>query len=322
MKIIVTGALGHIGSKLIRELSREDFDLEILMVDNLSTQRYCSLFNLPTNVKYSFIEQDVKTVDWHNILKNNINVVIHLAALTDAAGTADKPEAVYRNNFESTKILVDACLEARVPIIFPSSTSVYGSQSELVDEECKELRPQSPYAACKLKEESYIAELCKKGLRGVICRLGTIYGTSPGMRFHTAVNKFCWQAVMEQPITVWETAMNQKRPYLSLKDAASAFIWIIKHNLFNGDIFNIVTSNHTVKEVLDAIQVEVSSLNITYVTHTIMNQLSYEVLSSKFKKTGFQFQGTLDAEIKETIMLIGNSTCYSQKQMPELSHEI
>ena len=34
------------------------------------------------------------------------------------------------------------------------------------------------------------------------------------MRFHTAVNKSCWQAVMGQPLTVWETAYGQKRTYL------------------------------------------------------------------------------------------------------------
>ena len=56
----------------------------------------------------------------------------------------------------------------------------------------------------------------KKGLKGVSCRFGTIFGASPGMRFHTAVNKFCWQAVMGQPITVWSTAYDQKRPYLEV----------------------------------------------------------------------------------------------------------
>ena len=41
-RILITGGLGHIGSGLIRFLS--DYDLTVC--DNLSTQRYCSLFNL------------------------------------------------------------------------------------------------------------------------------------------------------------------------------------------------------------------------------------------------------------------------------------
>ena len=45
-KILITGALGHIGSKLIHSIQAGEFE-EIIMLDNLSTQRYSSLFNLP-----------------------------------------------------------------------------------------------------------------------------------------------------------------------------------------------------------------------------------------------------------------------------------
>ncbi len=44
MKFVITGALGHIGSQLIRELPKMFPNAEIVMIDNLSTQRYCSFF--------------------------------------------------------------------------------------------------------------------------------------------------------------------------------------------------------------------------------------------------------------------------------------
>ena len=78
-------------------------------------------------------------------------------------------------------------------MIHLSSTSVYGTQKKMVDEDCPEedLKPQSPYAATKLKEERLISKLVKeKSLKAVTFRFGTIFGVSPGMRFHTAVNKF------------------------------------------------------------------------------------------------------------------------------------
>jgi UDP-glucose 4-epimerase len=306
MKIVITGALGHIGSLLIRELPNSFPDLEIIMVDDLSTQRYCSLFNLSPTIKYSFIESKIQDLDLSQLL-SEIDVVIHLAAITDAAGTVDKPEIVHQNNFETTKVLGAACLEKKVPLIFPSSTSVYGSQSSLVDEKCKELWPQSPYAECKIKEENYLKQLFEKGLRGIICRLGTIYGVSPGMRFHTAVNKFCWQAVMKQPITVWETAMHQKRPYLALEDCCKAIKWIIQKSLYDGEIYNIVSNNLTVSDVLDEIKKHVSSFSIQLVQHKIMNQLSYEVSADKFSATGFDFKNELSQGIKNTIALLKNS---------------
>ncbi len=83
MKIAVTGALGHIGSRLIRELPAMFPEAEILMIDNLSTQRYCSLFNLPATVQYRFLEADVLTADLTSIFEGAA-VVVHLAAITDA----------------------------------------------------------------------------------------------------------------------------------------------------------------------------------------------------------------------------------------------
>ncbi|MGV8948010.1 MAG: NAD-dependent epimerase/dehydratase family protein [Candidatus Paracaedibacter sp.] len=306
MKIVVTGALGHIGSALIRELPHSFLNSQIILIDDLSTQRYCSLFELPTNAQYCFVEGKVQSLELFPLLKG-ADVVIHLAATTDAAGTADKPELIYQNNFESTRLLAEACKNQNVPLVFPSSTSIYGSQNALVDENCTDLLPQSPYAECKIKEEIFLKDMFEKGLKGSICRLGTIYGVSPGMRFHTAVNKFCWQAVMQQPITVWETAIDQKRPYLALEDAVKAMGWIIEHTLYKGDIYNIVTGNHTVRDVLNVIKDQIPEINIKYVQHQIMNQLSYEVSSEKFQKTGFSFDGSLDQGVKNTINFLRNA---------------
>ncbi|MCP4185049.1 MAG: SDR family NAD-dependent epimerase/dehydratase, partial [Hyphomicrobiales bacterium] len=47
MKIVVTGALGHIGSRLARQIPATFPGAEIVLIDNMATQRYCSLFNLP-----------------------------------------------------------------------------------------------------------------------------------------------------------------------------------------------------------------------------------------------------------------------------------
>ena len=184
---------------------------------------------------------------------------------------------------------------------------MYGSQSELVDEDYSDLQPQSPYAECKIKEEKYINGLFKKGLKSVICRFGTIYGVSLGMRFHTAVNKFCWQAIMDQPLTVWETALNQKRPYLDLEDCCNAIAWIIKNQFYNGEIYNIVSNNLTVQNVIDEIKKHKANLKINFVKHKIMNQLSYEVSSNKFRKTSFSFKGQVSIGITETMHLLINS---------------
>ena len=309
MKIIVTGAIGHIGSYIIRDLGLFFPDSKIVMIDNMMTQRFPSLFNLSHQVNYQFIEGDVSQINLEPIF-NGADVVIHLAAITDAAGSVDNAEEVEANNFQSTLNVSKACLKANVSLIALSSTSVYGSQKDQVDENCteSELKPQSPYADTKLREEELIRDLSiNQGLKAIHCRFGTIFGASPGMRFHTAVNKFCWQAVMNQPITVWSTAFDQKRPYLDLYDASRAIEFIIKNKIFDGQIYNILTTNATVRQVVDTIKEFVPRLEIEFVDNRIMNQLSYEVLSERFESQGFVFSGNMRRGIKETIDLLKNS---------------
>ena len=73
MKFVITGALGHIGSRLVRELPLLLPDIDIVMIDDLSTQRYCSLFNLPTQTTYSFIQGDILKLDLQSILFSSVH---------------------------------------------------------------------------------------------------------------------------------------------------------------------------------------------------------------------------------------------------------
>lgn len=301
MRVIITGGLGHIGSRL---LESRFFD-EAIVVDNLSTQRYSSLFNLRRK-SVTFIEKDVQKIQSKDFAKMGpIDVVIHLAAITDASGTAHLGKKVLDHNFSATENIVELCDELNIPLIFPSSTSVYGSQAQLVDEYCSELNPQSPYAESKIKEEALIQNHNSRRFKSVILRLGTISGFSTGMRFHTAVNRFCWQAANGESLTVWKTAIDQKRPYLSLDDLERALIFIIEKKLFDSKVYNIVTSNLTVRDIISFIEVSIGQeIMINYVDSPIMNQLSYEVSCERFKNLGFKFYGKIESDIHKSLELL------------------
>ena len=308
MNFIITGALGHIGSKLIRDLPKSFPKSSFHIIDNFLTQRYSSLFNLPKNINYNFINGDINKIDISNIFKKN-SIVIHLAAITNAQDSFKNSNLIEKNNLQSTKKISNLCLKYNARLIMISTTSVYGTQSTLVNESCKknDLRPQSPYAEYKLKEENFVKKLNKKNnLRCTILRFGTIYGTSQGMRFHTAVNKFCFQASNNQPITIWKTAYNQKRPYLEINDAIRSLVFVIKNNLFDGEILNVLTGNHTVKDVVSKIKIYKKNISLRFVNNKIMNQLSYEVSNDKFKKKGFKFRGNMKKAIKTTLILLNN----------------
>ncbi len=297
-KILVTGALGHIGSRLIRELTGS-YD-EAILADNLATQRYPSLFNLPSGRAYRFFEEDITTTDLRKHL-DGVDAVVHLAALTNAESSHGREKEFEEVNLKGLTLVADACLDRGVRLIFPSSTSVYGSQEKLVDETCAELKPQSPYALSKLSAEEYLRSLKSKGLKFVIFRFGTIFGSSIGMRFHTAVNKFTWQAVNGKPITVWKTAWKQRRPYLDLGDCVSAVNFALDSDLFDGEIYNVVTKNFTVEEIVETIRAFVPKLEINYVDSAIMNQLSYDVDGTKLSSRGFKPEGDIVKGIQSTV---------------------
>ncbi len=303
--ILITGALGHIGSSIISNLQKNQFK-KIVLIDNFLTQRYPSLFFLSkkNNIKfyeYSILDKNIEK------LFNDIDVVVHLAAITDAANSFNKKTIIKKVNFDGTKKIIEYCSKHNCKLIFPSTTSVYGTQNKQVDENCtiEELKPQSPYAEYKLKSELYLKKFSNMNkLNYVILRFGTIFGFSKGMRFHTAVNKFCFQASLNQPLTIWETAMNQKRPYLGVQDAVKCINFIINKDIFDNQIYNIVSDNCTVSEIINIIKSYKKNIKINLVKTRIMNQLSYKVLSKKILKKGFKSKSNINLGIKETINLL------------------
>jgi len=306
MKITVTGGLGHIGSALIRSNLAPLGVEEIVVIDSLLTQRFSSLFNLSQNPKITFMDKSIELLNNSDLkLIEGSTHLIHLAAMTDASGSVDKKQELFANNLGSTQSIVSICKSQGIKLLLPSSTSVYGSQLSLVDENSLDLNPQSPYAECKLAEESLIKESIATGLSGVILRFGTIHGVSPGMRFHTAVNKFCFEYMLDKPLSVWRTAINQYRPYLALSDAVRAIQHVITKDIFDSEIYNVLTDNITLEGIISIIEVLGGRpAQIDYVDSPIMNQFSYEVSKVKFQGTGFNYQGSIQEDIANTLKIL------------------
>ena len=305
MKIVITGALGHIGSAFIHSITPGQYD-KVLLVDNLSGERYSSLFNLPAGVSYQFIQDDIRTGDLDRLFQG-YDAVIHLAAITNAAESFEIAALVHEVNFEGTRRVAEACARTGVKMLFLSTTSVYGTQREVVDEMCsvEELKPQSPYAASKLQAEQLLKSMGEaSGLQFVTVRFGTVFGKSVGMRFHTAINKFCWQASTARPITVWRTAMHQKRPYLHVSDAVRALHFILERSLFDRGLYNVVGTNAAVIDILDVIRSVIPKTDVQLVDSKIMNQLSYTVLAERFKAHGFTSRDNLRGGVEETLDLL------------------
>ncbi len=249
MKVLITGALGHIGSFVAENIHKITKIKETILIDNLESGRFNSLYNLNKKSKLSFFIKDLNNKKSLDNIKN-IDYLIHCASMTNAEKSFKKRKEMFKNNLNCLKTVINFCNSNKVKLIHISSTSVYGKQADLVDETCekKYLKPQSPYAKIKLIEENLLKR--QKKLKYTTFRFGTIAGVSKGIRFHTAVNKFCFNAALNENITVYKTALHQYRPYLSIRDAFKVFKFCIDNDFFKNDIYNAVSENFTVNQIL------------------------------------------------------------------------
>ena len=302
-KIIITGGLGHIGSFLINKILSTKKKIHLIIIDPLYSKRYPSLFNInKKSNKLSFYDFDVKSNKSNKLFKN-AKIIIHLAAKTDASSSFGKEKEYLKSNFDSTKKVVQMAKNSGALLIFPSSTSVYGTmkKNDLITEADKnKIFPQSPYAKIKIKEENLIKKELKKK-KFIILRLGTIIGSSIGMRFHTAVNKFCYQACLNKKITVWKSAYKQVRPYLTLKDVLKCINIFIEHPNRNiNQTYNLVSRNISVEQIINYIRIK-KKVKLSFVNNKIMNQMSYNICNKKIINLGFRPQKNIKNEIFNTI---------------------
>ena len=306
MNLLITGCCGHIGSYLADNIHKIKKIKKTILVDNIKSNRFCSLFNLSKNNKLKFYLRDVNKKNSLNDFKN-INYVIHCASMTNAEKSFGKEKEMYKNNIDCLKNVIQFCKKNNSKLIHLSSTSVYGKQTDLVDENCEEkyLKPQSPYADIKLIEEKMLKKNSNK-LKYNTFRFGTIAGVSKGIRFHTAVNKFCLNASINENIFVYKTALNQYRPYLSLDDAFKVFKFCIEKDFYKNEIFNALSGNYTVNQILKKIRKYKKNIRVKLVKSAIMNQLSYHVSSRKLENNGLYLKGNIENDIKQTLKLLSN----------------
>ena len=306
MKVLITGACGHIGSFLAENIYKINCISKTILVDNLKSNRFYSLYDLEKKNNLSFFVRDLNNLNALNDF-NNVDAIIHCASMTNAEKSFGKEKEMYKNNLNCLKTAIKYCQKNNTKLIHLSSTSVYGKQTALVDENCERefLKPQSPYAEIKLIEEKLLKKNSNK-LRYNTFRFGTIAGVSKGIRFHTAVNSFCFNAAIGEKIKVYKTALNQYRPYLSIRDSFKVFKFCLEKNFFENDIFNALSGNFTVGQILKKIKKIKKKIKVVYVNSPIMNQLSYHVDDRKIKNKGLILRSKIDVDIKNTLSLFKN----------------
>jgi UDP-glucose 4-epimerase len=289
--VLVTGGSGYLGSQLIRDLPKVSaFEgATIRVLDNQFRERYVSLWNLPKGTRYEFLEGDIRNRDAVRTALQDVDTVFSLSDITNAPLSFERKELTWETNHKGVLDLFDQGVRAGVrKFVYTSTCSVYGPTAGVVTEDA-DCAPASPYGESKLAAEREMRRLAEvSGFDWTALRLGTVYGWTIGMRFDTIINRFTYLAAQGRPLTVYDTAWREKRPYVSVKDTMQAYRIAATHPGARGGVFNVVHENANMETIIGAIRSVYPEVHVTTTQTPSLNQLSYEVDGSRFRALGFR----------------------------------
>jgi UDP-glucose 4-epimerase len=225
VKVVVTGALGFVGSNLFDLLIKEGH--EVHGIDNLSSFS-SHMNNMNPNGIYS-IDDSSNSSAWPD---GDIDVIFHLAADARIQPSFDDPFGTYQNNVISLAYAAAIALKKKAKLVFAStSSSLHGDYV-------------SPYTQSKRASEEYLRTMAYCfGLDCSSARFFNVYGPREPIDgdYATVVAKFGRQYKNGEPMTVVGDG-TQSRDFTHVNDICSGLL-AITENKMNGEVVNLGRGN-------------------------------------------------------------------------------
>ena len=261
-KALITGAAGFIGSHLSERLVSDGWS--VTGIDSFTDyydpeRKRRNIAGLSSSDRFALVEEDLNAAPLEPLLEG-VDCVFHLAAQAGVRRSWGAEFSHYiESNILASQKLLEALKDTGIPVVYSSSSSVYGDTRELPMKEEHPTSPVSPYGATKLSAE-HLCELYRVnfGVRYAALRYFTVYG--PRQRPDMAFSIFITAALHGGEIEVYGDG-NQTRDFTFVRDAVEANVLASKYLASAGDrgraIFNIGGgSRSSVLEVLDIIRRE------------------------------------------------------------------
>lgn len=301
-KVLVTGAAGYIGSVLVRFLLEKGYQVVGLDALFFGGESLLGVYNHPN---FKFIKGDIRNESDFKEILNQVDSVVHLAAIVGDPACAKQPELANDINWSATKNLFDLASNSKniKRFVFASTCSNYGKMEGdgYVNEESP-LRPVSLYAELKVKFEKYLLESnTREDFIPTALRFSTVYGLSPRMRFDLTVNEFIREVAFGRELVIFGEQF--WRPYCHVEDLALSCIKVLEspaekvnHNVFNvGD----TKENYQKKMIAEEILKIVPDAKIKYVQKQ-EDPRDYRVDFTKISnELGFKITKTVPLGLRE-----------------------
>ncbi len=235
--VLVTGAAGFIGSKLVMRLFHDFRNIRVIGVDSI-TDYY------DVNIKYERLKEiELLNRDWTFVhasiadkdaverifSEDRISVVVNLAAQAGVRYSITNPDAYVQSNLIGFYNILEACRHYEVEhLVYASSSSVYGSNKTVpYSTDDKVDNPVSLYAATK-KSNELMAHAYSKlyNIPSTGLRFFTVYG--PAGRPDMAYFGFTDKLVKGETIKIFNYG-NCKRDFTYVDDIVEGVVRVMQH---------------------------------------------------------------------------------------------
>ena len=259
---LITGGAGFIGSSLADDLLEKNN--RVVVIDN-----FCDFYDpqiKENNIKnalkkenYKLYRGDIRDKYLLNKIfnENNIDIVVHLAAMAGVRPSIENPVLYQEVNCLGTQNILECMKEKRIMnLVMASSSSVYGNsktvpfkESDIVDFAI------SPYAATK-KANEVMTHVYHKlyNMNVIMLRFFTVYG--PRQRPDLAINKFTRLMLEGKKIPMFGDG-STSRDYTYIGDIVDGIEKSVNYCLNNSNVYEILnlgnSSPVSLKEMINII---------------------------------------------------------------------
>lgn len=223
-KILITGASGFVGRALCNYFLNQGYQV-IGCGRNVAPP-----VKHPNFTYYAF---ELKEISEYQFILNDVDTVIHAAALAHQSDTA-QPIAYFQINAELTKQLLLTCVKSKIKkFVFISSIKVLGERT--VDVPFSEQRtpvPQDVYGRSKWFAEQYVQEIAEEGgIEWVIVRPPLVYGPDVKANFASLVR------FVDKDRVIPLGSVENRRSFIAIDNLCDCIDTCVTHPLAKNEIF-------------------------------------------------------------------------------------
>lgn len=242
MRVMVTGGAGYIGSVLLPHLIKAGYRVRLVDKFFFGQAHLRALL-----AKVEVVRADICTLKQSAF--DNVDAVIHLAALSNDPMANFSPELNYYINTEATARMGRLAKRAGVKrFIFASSCSIYQQKANdhHLYKESDPVGPKEYYSHSKYLAEQLLLPLAEDKFVVTVLRKGTVGGYSPRLRLDLVVNTMVKTALSLGKLVVNDG--KQHRPLVDIQDVAKAYLVLLKapKEKINRQIFNLAYKNYSI----------------------------------------------------------------------------